>query len=134
MSELSDKLEALAGVLSMRVTTPGESEAAVDLLLSAATALAASEAREATLRAGLARSVCAKTVAARAALAEEGPSELCDFIPTPEMRGETSAVECPKCGHEFEDDGPITYSGCLLCAPNAARAAGARLSGEGPKP
>ena len=56
-------------------------------------------------------------------------AELCDFVPTPEMRGEPKPVACPRCGAEFSDDGPITYSGCLECEPEAARAAGARPAG-----
>lgn len=37
---------------------------------------------------------------------------------------------CPRCGHEWDDDGPITYSGCLACDRRAALAAGARPVGS----
>lgn len=56
-----------------------------------------------------------------------------DFIPTPEMRGEAPTIACPRCGAEFADDGPITYSGCLECAPGEARAAGARPAARTPE-
>lgn len=55
-----------------------------------------------------------------------GSGEMCDFVSTAEMRGEPEPVECPRCGHEWDDDGPITYSGCLACDRRAALAAGAR--------
>ena len=53
--------------------------------------------------------------------------ELCDYVPS---RQEYGGVSCPKCGTNFRNDGPITYSGCLTCEPRTARAAGARTENE----